>query len=54
MTYTYDEVGNRLTKVDSGAAAIYRYHAADQWREKLSRPLPIGRPKKVVGEEENR
>ncbi|MCJ7749752.1 MAG: RHS repeat protein [Armatimonadetes bacterium] len=92
MTYTYDEVGNRLTKVASGAATTYSYDAADQWREKLSRPedeeavsgvrasshtgrplgsdaflskveslmgrrirpLRIGRPKKVVEEEENR
>jgi RHS repeat-associated protein len=30
ITYTYDPVGNRLTKVDSGATTSYTYDAANQ------------------------
>jgi RHS repeat-associated protein len=30
ITYTYDEVGNRLTKVDSGTTTTYAYDAANQ------------------------
>ena len=30
ITYTYDEVGNRLTKVDSGATTTYSYDTANE------------------------
>ncbi|MBM3501806.1 MAG: RHS repeat protein, partial [Armatimonadetes bacterium] len=30
ITYTYDAVGNRLTKVDSGARTTYAYDAANE------------------------
>ena len=30
ITYTYDPVGNRLTKIEGGATTTYSYDAANQ------------------------